>query len=318
MKHCSTVPYPKFLQKEVPEDPPTSPSITAKTQSDKNFEQMSKFDQTPKKTGEEEIKQSPKYDITEDEFALFSCVLKGRINIPAFVREHFKSISTLQPTAPAILERLTLKLDPPKKKKLSTKTLVFDLDNTLVYVVTSQTYAKMNLPKNMDVRQVTYTDQKEGKPLQLNIIVRPFALEMLQQLSSYYEIIVFTAASKAYGDVVLNSIDSAGTLIDHRLYRENCIKEGNTYIKDLRIINRDLSSMIIVDDNISSFSNQLGNGIFISPFNGNATDAELGVLWIFLRQIIGTNDVRVPIAAKYNLPFLYRIFVKSLIPSNHS
>lgn len=72
-------------------------------------------------------------------------------------------------------------------------------------------------------------------------------------MSKYYEIIVFTASEKDYADSILNELDSQG-LIRHRLYRDHCLKiDKKMYSKDLRIINRDLSQMIIVDNSALSF-----------------------------------------------------------------
>jgi len=267
------------------------------------------------KQNEPETKKEIKilHEITDEEFDRFAAVLKNKINLPIFIKEHFKTVTGITPVSESTLNSLRIDLPDPEKKKLTNKTLFLDLDNTLVYVVTNSTYIKMNIPKSMDVRNTLYTDPKESKPLLLNIILRPYALDMLKQLSPYYEIIVFTAANKSYGDAVINKIDPYGNLIDYRLYRDSCIRDNNVYIKDLRIIkNRNIENMIIVDDCISSFCNHLENGIFIAPFGGSPTDGELGVLWIFLRQILDSTDVRIPIAAKFNLPFLFKMYIKTL------
>jgi CTD small phosphatase-like protein 2 len=52
--------------------------------------------------------------------------------------------------------------------------------------------------------------------------VRPFCLEFLEQMSSLYEIVIFTAGVKEYADWVLDNIDKHG-YIKHRLYREHTI-----------------------------------------------------------------------------------------------
>jgi len=50
-------------------------------------------------------------------------------------------------------------------------------------------------------------------------------------------------------------------------------------IKDLRVIkNRELKNMIIVDNCISMFVNQMKNGIPILPFEGEMGDTELKLL----------------------------------------
>lgn len=67
--------------------------------------------------------------------------------------------------------------------------------------------------------------------------------------------------------MVLDEIDPDRQIIKHRLYRENCIQiHHNIYAKDLRIINRDLKNLILVDNAPYSYIYQLENGIPILPY----------------------------------------------------
>lgn len=66
-------------------------------------------------------------------------------------------------------------------------------------------------------------------------------------MSKLFEIVVFTASQKLYADKVLDLIDPKKR-ISHRLYREHCIVINKTYyLKNLKILGRDLSETIIVD-----------------------------------------------------------------------
>lgn len=66
-------------------------------------------------------------------------------------------------------------------------------------------------------------------------------------MSRLFEIVVFTASQKLYADKVLDLIDPKKR-ISHRLYREHCIVINKTYyLKNLKILGRDLSYTIIVD-----------------------------------------------------------------------
>ena len=256
----------------------------------------------------EEIKETPNQRIPEEELEIFASIFKGRMHLPEYVSSQFKLLSSLSSVTTDNLEDLAVNLPLPPKKKLSNKTLIFDLDNTLVCAIVT---SNAKLYPNAIVHRITYFDVKRKGNSMLDVVIRPYAIEMLKQLSNYYEIIIFTAANKSYGDAVMDVLDPDRTLIDHRLYRDNCIRKDNSFIKDLRIINRKLNSLIIVDNNIVSFSNQMENGIFIPSFNGIKPDAELVALWVFLRQIVDIADVRVPIVAKYNLPFLYKMYTET-------
>ena len=85
------------------------------------------------------------------------------------------------------------------------------------------------------------------------VTIRPYALSFLKKMSLFFEIIVFTASEKSYADAVLDEIDP-NRLIRHRLYREHCLRlDRNLYTKDLRVINRDLSKVLLVDNSAASF-----------------------------------------------------------------
>jgi CTD small phosphatase-like protein 2 len=49
-------------------------------------------------------------------------------------------------------------------------------------------------------------------------LIRPGAIRFLQELSKYYEIVVFTAAMPDYADWILDNVDRQ-KVIKHRLYR---------------------------------------------------------------------------------------------------
>lgn len=65
-------------------------------------------------------------------------------------------------------------------------------------------------------------------------------------------------------------------------------------IKDLRVIsNRQLENLLIVDNCVGGFANQIENGIPIIPFEGDPTDTELPVLKEYLlnlAKIAGDNN----------------------------
>lgn len=80
----------------------------------------------------------------------------------------------------------------------------------------------------------------QGKPVTGYVSVRPYAKEILLNLSKHFEIIVFTAGNQCYADPILDHIDPE-KVIKHRLYRESCtFVSGQLFVKDLRILGRKL------------------------------------------------------------------------------
>ena len=118
----------------------------------------------------------------------------------------------------------------------------------------------------------------------------------------FYEIIVFTASHSCYANVVLDYLDPQNAIIKHRLYREHCIlNEDGLYIKDLRVINRDMKDMILVDNAFYSFAFQLNNGLPILPFYYEKRDLELQDLTEFLKEIHSVHDIRDEIKKRFRM-----------------
>lgn len=106
--------------------------------------------------------------------------------------------------------------------------------------------------------------------------------------------IVFTASHPYYADVVIDIMDPDKTMFSKRLFRSSCIRTSNgLYIKDLRILNRDLASTVIIDNNIFSFAFQLDNGIPIIPFYDDKEDNIFPKIKDYINGLEGQKDVRV-------------------------
>lgn len=60
-----------------------------------------------------------------------------------------------------------------------------------------------------------------GEKIMAGINVRPYAKEILNDLSKHFEVIVFTASHSCYANPVIEYLDENG-IITAKLYRENC------------------------------------------------------------------------------------------------
>lgn len=76
---------------------------------------------------------------------------------------------------------------------------------------------------------------------------RPFMDEFLKLAAAKFEVVVFTASQRVYADQVLNRIDPTGEYIHHRMFREHCRNQDGNFIKDLRVLGRDLRRTLIIE-----------------------------------------------------------------------
>ncbi len=64
------------------------------------------------------------------------------------------------------------------------------------------------------------------------------------------------------------------------------------YCKDLRVLDREMDAMILVDNAAYSYAAQLDNGIPILPYYHGKTDFELKALEKYLQGMLLVKDVR--------------------------
>ena len=156
---------------------------------------------------------------------------------------------------------------PPMDKNKYKYSLVLDLDETLVHYI-----------------------EEENKAY---VQVRPYADFFLNEMAKYFELIIFTAASEDYADIVLNELDK-NKVIKYKLYRKHTEQVNGIFVKDLKKIGRDLDKTLIVDNNKDNFSLQPENGLHICSFIGDQNDDELYNLSEDLMKIVRSNkeDIR--------------------------
>ena len=113
----------------------------------------------------------------------------------------------------------------------------------------------------------------------VNFLVRkrPHVDYFLQQTAQWYDLVIYTASLELYGSAVIDMLEKdAKVNFKGRYYRQDCIQEGiQSYTKDLRVVNEDLSSSFIIDNSPNAFRYFQDNAIHIHAFVGAADDDHL-------------------------------------------
>lgn len=228
----------------------------------------------------EAIKQFKYQDSSND------LILSNFISLSIGQYQIAKKIKSLVKTLPqkSLINSVTI---PVNLNPNLSKTLIQDLDETLIR--SEEAHAGKQYDKIIEV-QIHNNLQKIG------IRLRPFCIEFLRSLSKKFEIIIFTASVEEYANKVVDhleeKLDLPEKVLTKRLCRQHCRYNERYYLKDLRIQNRKIEDMIIVDNLVYSFAFQVDNGIPILSFIDDKNDKELVRLEQILDTIRPFQDVR--------------------------
>ena len=95
---------------------------------------------------------------------------------------------------------------PPFDDPSKTKTVVFDLDETLIHCVDDID------TDNPDIL-IPIQFSEEPEPVMAGINIRPYARECLEAANEYFQVVIFTASEQEYADPIIDYLDPERTLI---------------------------------------------------------------------------------------------------------
>lgn len=181
-------------------------------------------------------------------------------------------------------------------KRHKNKTVLLDMDETLIAAKFDGKEPKGFKPSF----SFPFQDTK------IHVRFRPYMQETLEKLSELFEIVVWTAGVKDYADPILDRIDPEKTLFKKRMYRDQCVKADQFFIKDFDVIlDRSRESMVLVDNSILSFAFDLANGVPINSFMGTEDDdKDLLYLISFLEDAYLHDDMRKACEDSFKLEYL--------------
>ena len=172
---------------------------------------------------------------------------------------------------------------PPKTQEFShKKTLILDLDETLVHSSFTP-FEKNDIVLDVDFEGVVYN---------IYVLVRPDAELFIKSVAKFFEVVIFTASISKYASPLLDILDKEKN-IKHRLYRDHCTYINGIYIKDLKKCNRSLKDLIIVDNSPIAYTFDSDNGLPILTWTDDPDDRELMKLLPILEFLSKVKDVRI-------------------------
>jgi len=216
--------------------------------------------------------------------------------------------STEFPLHAKMVKEVTFLIPPQDTADKGRLTVVLDIDETLVHTSRQQTIANTLDKFTINVFNAAFT-----------VFKRPCLDLFLEKAAAKYELISFTAGVEEYSKAVLSEIDPEGKYFKHSLFRQHCAQiSPSNIVKDLRILNRCPSRVVLVDNTLGNFLLQPENGVPITTFVDDVADNALNVLLEFLNCLDAAHDVRVPLRATFQLHELFRMQGATLAKSTYA
>ena len=180
-----------------------------------------------------------------------------------------------------ILQQKKMLLPQKSKEFFNKKTLILDLDETLVHS-SFVPFENNDIVLNVEFESIIYN---------IYVLIRPGAIEFIKKVSKLYEVVIFTASISKYALPLLDIIDEDKN-IKYKLTREHCTFLNGIYIKELKKLNRDLSDLIILDNSPLAYSFDNDNGLPIKAWYEDKNDNELDKVYSLLEFLSKVKDVR--------------------------
>ena len=180
-----------------------------------------------------------------------------------------------------ISENKKMLLPQKSKEFLNKKTLILDLDETLVHS------SFVPFENNDIVLNVEF----EGMLYNIYVLIRPGAIDFIKKVAKLYEVIIFTASISKYALPLIDILDSDKN-IQYKLTREHCTFLNGIYIKELKKLNRDLNDLIILDNSPLAYSFDIDNGLPIKAWYEDKNDNELDKVYFILEFLSKVKDAR--------------------------
>ena len=173
------------------------------------------------------------------------------------------------------------------EKNSNKKTLVLDLDETLVHSIGTIPSDSNDIPQSDFTIKVPQINSSHD----VHVMVRPHVEEFLERMSKRFELVIFTASISKYANPLLNIVDKMG-YVPFRLFREHCTLINTAFVKDLSLLGRDFKDIIILDNNPTAYSLNHYNGFPIKSWFDDKNDNELLKICPILEFLSYVPDVR--------------------------
>ncbi|KAI9632045.1 NLI interacting factor-like phosphatase-domain-containing protein [Dioszegia hungarica] len=217
------------------------------------------------------------------------------------------SVSLFSATLPPQLPPPPPRIRPHHTPFHLQKTLILDLDETLIHSTSRPLgygtsggggmlgISLGGLLGGRKSRREGHTVEVvlRGRSTTYHVYKRPYVDHFLKKAASWYTLVIYTASMPEYADPVIDWLDAGRSLFAKRLYRDSCFLQTNgSYIKDLALVEQDLSRVCFMDNSPVSYAWNKANALPIEGWTSDPNDEALLQSLPVLDCLRFVNDVR--------------------------
>ncbi|KAH9599448.1 FCP1 homology domain [Trypanosoma melophagium] len=208
--------------------------------------------------------------------------MKPKVHLSCLVERTRKIQGLPKNTSPVNAKNHASLLSTQMPRYRGKKTLVLDVDETLVHSSLSCQPKRYDLVLNVKVETNNTT---------VYVAFRPHLHEFMQAVAPLFEVVIFTASVSIYCNPLMDAVDPDGILGVLRLYREHCSILNGAYVKDLSLLGRDLDQVAIIDNSPVAYLFQQRNAVPITSWFDDSEDEELRRLIPMLESLAQAPNV---------------------------
>ncbi|KAJ5151870.1 hypothetical protein N7492_010165 [Penicillium capsulatum] len=211
------------------------------------------------------------------------------------------------PPRPLLPPRVPSYTAAHRNAKLPQKTLVLDLDETLIHSLAKggrmssghMVEVKLSMPMTTALTPGgPATTLGPQHPILYYVHKRPHCDDFLRKISKWYKLVIFTASVQEYADPVIDWLEQERKYFQARYYRQHCTFRNGAYIKDLSSVEPDLSKVMILDNSPMSYIFHEDNAVPIEGWINDPTDNGLLHLVPMFEALQYVTDVRALLALR--------------------
>jgi len=157
---------------------------------------------------------------------------------------------------------------------LKRKILVLDLDETLVHTRCGNPQGRYKTDQIENPPDLVFNIKNDLTRTEFGVYKRPNVDLFLNIVSKWYDLVIYTASTQEYATEIIDYLDNGRKILNKRLYRQHCTFDRNleTFTKDLKLIDDDLSNIVILDNTPDAYKNLPENGIPIQSWYEDKSD----------------------------------------------